>query len=110
MPSKSEVKVAINAASSPKTVTVTVTGALTRVSVAIDDVLVPLVPGQTWTGKRTLGPGTHKLIWEVLGPPETDYTISLSGDTRPWSASRKTLKSGPYKGADLGSKPFEVKT
>ncbi len=109
MPSKGEVEAAISAASKPKTVTVTVTGGVNRVSVAIDDVLVKRVPGQSsWTGKRTLGPGSHKLIWKVVGPPDIEYTITLSGDTRPWSTPGKILKAGPYKGADLGSKSFEV--
>ena len=110
MPSKGEVKAAIHAASMPKTVTVTVTGGVTRVSVAIDDLHVQRQPGQSnWTGTRTLGSGRHKLIWEVIGPPDTTYTLTLSGDTRSWSFPGKTLKSGPYKGADLGSKSFEVK-
>jgi hypothetical protein len=109
MPSKSEVKAAILAAGQRKTVTVTVTGAVNRVSVVIDKAMVKRTPGSgSWTGKRTVGVGSHELLWEVHGPPDTDYTISLSGDTRPWSTPGKTLKTGPYKGADLGSKSFEV--
>lgn len=112
MPSKKTLKAELETAAVGKSVTVTITGDLNNLSVSIDDVLVPRAPGSksgTWLGKRgALGPGKHIVKWLVEGAPGTAYTIALSGDTTPWSYPGKTLESGKYKGADLGSKPFTV--
>jgi len=104
-PTKRQLLKFLESAVPAKTVIVTIDGA-DQCSAAVDRVANAGMSGgpPRWRGGVSTGPGNHELIWSVTGRPGTTYTVTLGGDTAPWSRPFTM----PPDGDDAGFKRFKV--